>query len=133
MKDYRNFNNDTVFLIKSSSFEHERIKAALEDAKIPFVERFDKKERSSEVITGKNEAIVNIYVRYDKLDQAIELLIGIGAIKIDGDLEKENIIEEMSSNKRTLIKIISIIIFILIIWFIIYGVDFVVGTIKGLC
>ena len=70
-------------------------------------------------------------------EKAYDTAVGIGAIKLEGeeiideaaDGEPE---EEMSDRKRNVVRIITAILFILIVALVIYGTDFITGFIKSL-
>lgn len=135
---------DSVFLIDSYGLDLDRIRATLEDEHIPFVERFKKKERSADALTGKNDAAVNLYVPYETLAKARDTLIGIGVMKPPSQIEEQNQEtektkepvqedeEEMSAKSRLFWRVISIVLFILIVWAVVAGVDFVATLMKGL-
>lgn len=82
--------NDPVTVVRADGFERERIVAALRDNGVPCVERFDKKERSADAVTGKLAAKVKIQVPYAAMEQARDILVGIGAVKPDGEMALEN-------------------------------------------
>lgn len=126
--------DDEVFLIKAYGFELERIKAALEDKEIPYIERLDKKERSAQAITGKNDALTNLYTTVEKYEYAIDLLYSIGAIKPEEDIEEDikDEFDDMSPRKRTIVRIVSIVLFIIIVWLVVSGVDFIAALIKNM-
>lgn len=131
-----------VSIMRVGGLEKERITAALEDNKIPFTQRAVKKQPSAEVVTGKNSASVDIIVRYEDYTKAEDLLIGIGAIQLENtqivndnesetsDLEEETF-EEMSRVKRVIIRIISVILLILIVWGVVALVDYIMEIILS--
>ncbi len=79
-------NNEPVYIISAYGFERSRIVAALEDNNIPCIEKKAKKENSSEDLTGKANNKVRISVPYCAYEQAVDILIGIGAIKTDSQI-----------------------------------------------
>lgn len=129
--------NSPVFLIKASGFEAERIRAALEDEGIPFSEKMPKKERSAKIVTGDRNFASNLFVPYSAFDKAKEVLIGIGAELPDGaqdvPREPQNVMEEefedMSRGKRLLWRIVSVVLFIAIVFGVVAGVDYLMGLI----
>lgn len=135
---------DPVFLIDSYGFDLDRIRAALEDEHIPFVERFKKKERSADALTGKNDAVVNLYVLYETLEKARDTLIGIGVLEPPFEIKEQSqetektkeLIqkdeEEMSTKSRLFWRVISIVLFIVTVWAVVAGIDFVTALVKGL-
>ena len=136
------------FLVSASGFELERIKTALSDNGIPNDSKPQKRNFSAKAVTGvDNYSEQDIYVAESDYEKAYDLCVGIGAIKIEG--EEEEILppsdepsneepqlqgveefEEMSPGKRTAVRIISAILFILLAAAIIFGTDMVTGWIK---
>ena len=125
--------NAPVFLISCGGFEKERIEAALEDQAIPYSEKMPKKERSAKIVTGDRNYQVNLFVPYSALETAKEILVGIGAEvpkegtetprKPQNAMEEE--FDEMSRGKRMLWRIISIVLFIAIVFGLVTGIDYV--------
>lgn len=170
--------SDPVTVIRADGFERERIVAALRDNGVPCVEQFDKKERSADAVTGKLAAKVKIEVPFAALEQAKDILVGIGAVKLEGEkvLENESMPsgasdenstksfayshtprqqdvtqkktgkkkrkekepkpepqwEEMSRTKRNVVRIVSAILFIIVVALVIFGTDFITGLVKEL-
>lgn len=139
---------DPVFLLETSIVESERLKAAMEDEGIPFASRTPKKEPSATIITGNKNASVNVYVPYHVLEQARDLAIGIGMLNpeqleepfSEGKPAKESKettqnkeeYTEMSRGKRLAVQIFSVVLFILVVWAVVAGTDYVMNIIKGL-
>lgn len=131
-----------VSIMRVGGLEKERITAALEDSRIPFTQRPVKKQPSAEAITGKNSASVDIMVCYGDYEKAEDLLIGIGAIQLENTqiiseketetpkIEEETF-EEMSRTKRIIVRILSVILLILIVWGVVAGVDYIMELIIG--
>ena len=152
--------NEPVYIISAYGFERTRIISALQDSKIPCIEKKERKENSCDDITSKAINKVRICVPYCAYDQAIDILIGIGAIKTDAQILDENTdiskldiekkeytierkeeknkgenteeFEEMNSKKRNLVRVLSAISFIILVALAIYGVDFIAELIKTL-
>ena len=136
--------NDPVFLLETSILESERVEAALDDEGIPYASRTPKKEPSATIITGNKNAGVYLYVPFQVWEKAKDIAIGIGAMQpAEEDTqqlqEKSRTIEkkgeefeEMSRSKRLIVRIVSVILFILVIWAVVAGTDFVMNLIKGL-
>lgn len=169
--------SDPVTVIRADGFERERIVAALRDNGVPCVEQFDKKERSADAVTGKLAAKVKIEVPFAALEQAKDILVGIGAVKLEGEkvLENESMPsgtsdenstksfayshtprqditqkktgkkkrkekepkpepqwEEMSRTKRNVVRIVSAILFIIVVALVVFGTDFITGLVKEL-
>ncbi len=132
------------FLVSASGFELERIKTALSDNGIPNDSKAQKKSFSAKAVTGVDSSVQDIYVSEDDYDKAYDLCVGIGAIRPEG--EEQEIIpddenaaapageefEDMPEGKRTAVRIISAILFILIAALVIFGTDAITGWIKSL-
>ena len=120
----------------------------LNDNDIPFVEQHVTPQGvSNDLVTGYDVKLSNIIilVPYSALPKAYELsksieirndYIGELLPEIGKDIDfvknggkKE---EEMSPGKRTAIKIITAIIFLILIALVVFGTDYVTGLIKGL-
>lgn len=137
--------NTPVYLLSASGFELKRIKAALEDAGIPSDNISQKHNFSAEAVTGYDISEYDILVPYSAYEKAYDICVGIGAInsgeeKIindDGTLannDTESIdeqFEKMSGYKRTTVRIVSAILFLLLVAFAVYGTDFFTGLIKN--
>lgn len=118
-------NDDLVFLIMTYGFERDAIKAALKDRSIPFVEKPSQGELSLGILTGKDISSFNLYVSYGDIDKAEEAVSFI-------DVANQSNNEEMTESKRNIIKTLSIIGFFLIVWIIVYGIDFIAEVVKGM-
>ncbi|MCI9273018.1 MAG: hypothetical protein HFE39_03570 [Clostridiales bacterium] len=139
---------DPVFLLETSILESERLEAAMEDEGIPFASRTPKKEPSATIITGNKNASINVYVPFHALERARDLAIGIGILNLEQKEETlsedksesasaeavttEDATQEMSRGKRLFVRIFSVILFILVVWGVVAGTDFVMNFIKGL-
>lgn len=134
-------NENLKLLTTASGFELERIKTALSDNGIPNDSRPQKRNYSAKAVTGVDNAIQDIYVAESDYEKAYDLCIGIGAIQPEGEVTildddgqaaaPVEEFEEMSPGKRTAVRIVSAILFILIAAAVIFGVDFFTNWIKG--
>lgn len=127
------------FLVSASGFELERIRTALSDNGIPNDSKPQKRNFSAKAVTGTDISIQDIYVAESDYEKAYDLCVGIGAIKLEGEetiLEEEAAVaeefEDMPSGKRTAVRIVSAILFILLAAMVIFGVDAITGWIKSL-
>lgn len=139
-------NNTPVYLMSAGGFELQRIKTALDDNGIPCDGVRQKYTTSAEAVTGYDSSYQDIIVPYAAYEEAYDVCVGIGAIKVgeeeileveaapikDGTKTATDEFEEMSSAKRRIVRIVSAIILILIFALVIYGTDFITGFIKGL-
>lgn len=130
-----------VYLCSGDVMERDRVQAALKDSKIPSDYRRNMVTANSQVITGMDFDYFDILVPFNMYEQAFDVAVGIGAIRlkeeeiIADDQEYDDGIEEfeeMSSSKRTTVRIISAILIIIAFAAIIYGVDFIMALIKNL-
>ena len=129
--------NTPVGVCKVSGVDRMRVHAALEDAGIPSGEQRVKSKVSAEAIT----------VPYQVYDKALDICIGIGVVDDDtiDEKTKEDIeskkeqydkdieeFEEMTPKKRTLVRIVSALLLILIFCLFIWGADWLIDFIKTL-
>lgn len=136
--------NDPVVLLVSTNQEADRLQAALEDEKIPSERRPVKKAVSLPLAVSANpNGSVQTLVPFGALDRARDIAIGIGALQPEGqepvvpgelaDQEKRDEEEAptISPVKRFLVRAISVILFILLVWLVVSGTDWVMGLITG--
>lgn len=132
-----------VTVVSAYGIERDRITAALEDSDIPYATRAERKESSAKAVTGLDNAKYRIEVPYSYYNKAMEVLVGINAvnpeeypdseIEVDSnDSSAEDEFEDMPPAKRNAVRIISALLFILVVALVIFGVDFITGMIKGL-
>lgn len=134
-------NENLKFVVSASGFELERIKTALSDNGIPNDSKPQKRNYSAKAVTGVDNSVQDIYVAESDYDKAYDLCVGIGAIQPEGEVtivedgeQAETAaeeFEEMSPRKRTAVRIVSALLFILIAAAVIFGVDFFTNWIKG--
>jgi hypothetical protein len=136
--------NTPVFILSAGGFELERIKTAFEDNQIPCYAVSQKKNLSADAVTGKSDIDSDLLVPYSAYEKAYDLCVGIGAIDkedaeilADGISDNENIksddeeFEQMSSAKRTTIRVVSAILLIVLFCAVIWGTDFITALIKN--
>jgi hypothetical protein len=93
---------------------------------------------SSQVVTGMDMDGFDILVPYELYEKAYDVAVGIGAIKLEGceivdeDYPQQDEAEEMSDRKRTAVRVVSAILFIILVALVIFCTDFVTGYIKSL-
>ncbi len=124
--------NTPVFLISASDFELERIKAALKDSGIPCDCKKNPKYNPAVKSTDSDNGNTNILIPYSAYEKAYDVCVGIGAIKDDEMQGIDEEFEEMSSAKRTTVRVISAILFILVVALVVYGTDAIMAIIKNL-
>lgn len=137
--------NTPVYLHTASGFELTRVKTALEDNGIPCDTQIVKKNYSADAVTGCDMAEYDLLVPYSAYEKAYDICVGIGAFKSDeaeivdddSDAGKKlnDVAEEygeMSSAKRTTVKIISAILLIAVFCAVIWGTDYIIAIIKNL-
>lgn len=138
--------NTPVYLITASGFELQRIKTALEDNGVPCDTISLKRSYSAEAVTGYDTAEYDLLVPYAAYEKSYDICVGIGAIREDGEeiiedgsfpanentesLDEQ--FEKMSRVKRTTVRVVSAVLFLILIAAVIYGTDFITGFIKGL-
>ena len=127
-----------VYLTSADGFERERIQTALTDNGIPNDSVIVEEDIMPASVKGYSSSWRDILVPYSAYDKAYDICVGIGAVKLEGE---EKIIDEdppaeefedMPPAKRTTVKILSAILFIIVAALIIFGTDAITGFIKGL-
>lgn len=149
LKEYETLREDTpVCVAQASGFEKDRIAAALADAGVPYSETSVYEKDVSETVTGPGSISWEFCTPYESLEKAREVLYGIGA-QVEGDLgdEPENQEnpesglsktekgssqwEEMSSKKRWFWRIVSMILFFLLVWGVVSATDWIMALLTG--
>lgn len=129
-------NNTPVYLTSADGFERERIQTALSDNGIPNDSVIKEEDIMPESVKGYSSSWRDILVPYSAYDKAYDICVGIGAIKLDDETEiidePQEEFEPMSPAKRTTVKILSAILFVIVAALIIFGTDAITGFIKGL-
>ncbi len=129
----------SVFLCSGDVMERDRVQAALGDSGIPSVYVRHMVTGNSQVVTGMDFDGFDILVPYELYEKAYDVAVGIGAIKVEGteivDEEFDDGVEEfeeMSRSKRTTVRVLSAILFIIVLALVIYGTDYIMTFIKSL-
>ena len=129
-----------VLLCSGDVMERDRVQAALKDNGITSDFRRKMVSANSQLLTGMDLDEFDILVPYNQYEKAFDTAVGIGAIKLEGaEIINEEVyddgieeFEQMSSSKRTIVRIVSALLFILVAAGIIFGVDFIMAFIKSL-
>ncbi len=127
-----------VYLTSADGFERERIQTALTDNGIPNDSVIVEEDIMPASVKGYSSSWRDILVPYSAYDKAYDICVGIGAVKLEGEekiIDEEPPAEEfedMPPAKRTTVKILSAILFIIVAALIIFGTDAITGFIKGL-
>lgn len=142
--------NEPVLLCVVGGVDRSVINGALNDADIPFVEQqYGKIGVVNETVTGYDAKLLNIavLVPYSALPKAYEVIqsVGIDARFDEAILEiakadiekyklslKNNEENTMSAAKRTTVKVLSAIAFIILVALVVFGTDYVMELIKNL-
>lgn len=138
--------NTSVYLLSASGFELNRVKTALEDSGIPCDNVSQKHSFSAEAVTGYDSGEYDILVPFGAYEKSYDTCVGIGAIKKDGEQITDDAVdssdeaepnldeqfEKMSGVKRTTIRVVSAILFLLLVAFAVYGTDYITGFVKNL-
>lgn len=128
----------SVYLCHGDVIERDRVQAALSDSGIPSTYTRHMVTGNSQVVTGMDLDTFDILVPYELYEKAYDTAVGIGAIKPEGvkivedDPANTEEYQEMSSAKRTTVKVISAILFIIVLALVIYGTDYITAFIKSL-
>ena len=125
-------------MTSADGFERERIQTALTDNGIPNDSVIIEEDIMPASVKGYSSSWRDILVPYSAYDKAYDICVGIGAVKLEGEekiIDEEPPAEEfedMPPAKRTTVKILSAILFIIVAALIIFGTDAITGFIKGL-
>lgn len=131
----------SVYLCGGDLIERDRVQAALSDNGIPSSYARHMVTGNSQVVTGMDLDGFDILVPYELYEKAYDVAVGIGAIKLEGEeiLEDDNYdssaaeeFEEMSRTKRTTVRVLSAILFIILLALVIFGTDYIMDFIKSL-
>lgn len=135
-----------VYIITANGFELERIRAALESADIPYSYQNEKRETGIRILNSAPPENCEVFVPVSAYQDAVDVLVGIGAITEDNipeinkdDIEKLNKTkkeaakeeEELSPGKARIIRIFSFIGFLLILAATVYFADVIVALVKN--
>lgn len=136
--------NFPVVIIRTTGFEKERVCAALGDGNIPYSTRTVKKKFSTDAVSGSKNAYYDILVPYEYYADAMNLLIGINAITPDDSeieslsklAEKQNTKgefdgEDYYSTKNKIVRMVSVVLFLVLVAVVIFGVDAVIALVKA--
>lgn len=138
--------NTPVNLLTAEGFELKRVQSALEDAGIPNDAELCEHNYSVSAVTGYDQSKYNVLVPYSAYEQAYDICAGIGAIKLDDEqivdneenitdnkaISNEEEFEQMGSTKRTIVRIVTALLFIGLVALAVFGTDFIMNLIKGL-
>ncbi len=127
---------DPVLLMTADEGKTAAIEAAFSDAGIPLEKRVQGLGGPPSVILGRSYNInTNLYVAYGDLTRAREVLDGIGIMEQQNAVEEENTEEdeeaELSPVKRTVVRIVSAVVFAAIIWAVVTASDSIANALKG--
>ena len=150
LKEYEALRADTpVCVARASCFEKDRIAAALADAGVPYSETPVYDKDVSETVTGPGSVSWEFCTPYESLEKAKEVLYGIGAwVEAEAPQdEPENggnadsgrsktekrpsQWEEMSNRKRWFWRIVSMILFFLLVWGVVSATDWIMALLMG--
>lgn len=140
--------NDPVLLYTTWNEEAQRIAAAFDDDGIPHMERVQEGGGASPVLLGQNRcAQIRIFVPFGEIGHARDVMRGIGALKDGGkdDLQFSDKAAEtaskdtggkkeapMSPGRRAFMRILSILMFLLLVCAVVFGADAIVGGFKSI-
>lgn len=140
--------NEPVRLCVVGGLERNMVCGALKDNDIPFIEaQYGAQSVANEIVTGYDAKLVNVAVLipYSAVPKAYEILKPLEVnldyieplleqIQADIDEYKSDIVksESMSRSKRTTVKVISALLFVLLMALVIFGTDYVMELIKSL-
>ncbi len=134
-----------INIITANGFELERIKASLSDSDIPFSVQETQQDTGLQILNSAPPENCNVFVPLSSYDDAVSVLVGIGALKdneipeIDEQTQsyikksKKNAQEtQLSPKKARIVRILSFIGFLLVLVGVVYLTDFLISFIKPL-
>ena len=131
-----------VRIVTANGFELERIRAALEDGDIPYSYQEAPRDAGIQILNAAPPENCDVFVPLSAYQQAVELLIGIGALQEDAipdeadpvlqKAQKEAAEEELPPQKAKMIRIVSGIGFLLLLVLVVWLTDFVMEFIIQL-
>lgn len=133
-----------VKLITANGFEFERIRAAIDSAEIPYSYQEAKNDAGIQILNSAPPENCDIFVPLNAYSDAVDVLIGIGALKDNpaelssSDMEKlrseskKAHEEELPEDKARLIRILSLIAFLIILVGVVFATDALMGFLRGL-
>ncbi len=135
-----------VYIITANGFELERIRAALESADIPYSYQNEKRETGIRILNSAPPENCEVFVPVSAYSDAMDILVGIGAVE-DGKIpdigkddresldkskkEASEAEEELPPGKARLVRILSFIVFLLILAATVYLADFIIALVKS--
>lgn len=133
-----------VHIVTANGFELERIRAALNSAEIPYSYQEELHDAGIQILNSAPPENCEVFVPISAYDDAVDTLVGIGAIKDDDipDINEENKQqlklskkkseeEELSPQKARLVRILSAIAFLIILTGVVYFTDFLIAVVKS--
>lgn len=142
--------NEPVQLCVVGGVERNIVSGALRDADIPFVEKqYGQSGVANEIVTGYDAKLLNISIEvpYSAVVKAYEAIKAVGIenkeveplldkIQADIDAYKLNMPKDestqMSVAKRTTVKVLSAIAFIILVALVVFSTDYVMELLKNL-
>ena len=128
-----------VRLVTANGFEFERIRAAIDSAEIPYSYQESKNDTGIQILNSAPPENCDIFVPISAYQKSVEILIGIGALDEPPEEFSEEDIErlrseakkaqedEMPEGKARLIRLLTIIVFLLVL----VGVTFLTDALTG--
>lgn len=133
-----NPNDDVpVVLIVAESVDKERIKASLDDSDIPYSMQIQNDRTNVTSVPGIETAAYRFLVPLGFYKKAVDVLVGISAMELPEHYDDilttdEPEWEEMSPTKRNVVRILSALGFIILVWLCVAGVDLIAELITSL-
>lgn len=143
--------NEPVMLCVVGGTERSMICGALTDANIPFVEmQYGKQSVGNEFVTGYDAKLSNIaiLVPYSAIPKAYDIAVSLDIVNEDDtmlaivekaklDIEQykaqnKDVDTTMSSAKRTTIKVLSALAFVVLVALVVLGTDYIMELLKTL-
>lgn len=125
--------SDPVMLLTATEEKCRRIGAALDGCGIPHEDRICGTEGIAAAYAGDGALCnKNVFVPYGRMQEAIDLMHGIGVTGKDENAAPEEEAAEMSPRKRFFVRAVSVVLFILLVWVVVIAADAAAGWFKSL-
>ena len=133
---------DPVLLFTAGTEEAQQITAAFDEEGVPHMERTQGGGSLTSIVLGQSRcARVRIFVPYGKIDQAKDIMLGIGVLKETGegenslepepDAQKQTKEVPMSPGRRAAVRIFSALLFLALVIAVVSGADMIVNLFKS--
>ncbi len=109
--------------------EADRIEAALKDSGIPVSRQYTGPNSFLKTVTGNSSGAVNLYVPKEQEEQAVEVLIGIGALE-NREPQGEETLNQPEGPRMRGKSIAATVLLLLLVALVVFSVDGIMAVVK---